>query len=122
MKQKFINCSNHPSIKWNEKQRSAALSLAYEIIDLKFPDVDPSKDEQYINELSDKVSHEIIGLGKDLAIMVQGESNLCFSLITKLKSLSPDYDCYAATTKRNTIVEADGTKKVNFEFERFRKY
>ena len=35
----FINLSNHPSLKWNEDQKKAALEMGGRIIDMPFPPV-----------------------------------------------------------------------------------
>lgn len=39
----FINCSNHPSERWSREQKQAAEGYG-EIVDLPFPEVDPSWD------------------------------------------------------------------------------
>ncbi len=40
----FLNISNHPSDKWTEKQLNSALELADQIIDLPFPNINPTWD------------------------------------------------------------------------------
>ena len=113
----FINFSNHPSDKWDNSQREAALEYG-EIIDIPFPNVDPDFSELDIDLLSDKYVREITEYDP-AAVMCQGEFTLCFSLAQKLQALG--ITVLSACSKRD-VVEKDGKKISVFRFVKFREY
>ena len=55
----FINFSNHPSDRWSNEQKKAALNYG-EIIDIPFPSVDSNGDESYIKETGNKMIERIM--------------------------------------------------------------
>ncbi|MDD6786785.1 MAG: CRISPR-associated protein [Bacteroidales bacterium] len=117
----LINLSNHPSSKWDQKQLEAALKYG-EIVDIPFPDVDASGDEEYIEGLKVQYLEEIrsIANASDCTIHLMGEMTFSFSLVTALKSQG--YRCVASTSNRNVTINPDGSKTQIFEFKRFRCY
>ena len=116
----LLNISNHPSSLWNEEQLKA--SAAYgSVIDMPFPDIDPSASEADVSSLAEKYLADVIKTGspEEVTIHLMGEFCFTYSLLVLLKERG--YTCIASTTRRNVTYE-EGIKKVNFEFCRFRKY
>lgn len=119
----LINLSNHPVCKWSEEQRLTAEKSYGDIIDMPFPEVDPSFGEDDILRLSDEYCKKIISMAPDrntTTIHVMGEMCLTFSLVSVLKQNG--YTCIAATTRRMVQDLGDGRKITAFIFTRFRKY
>ena len=113
----FINFSNHPSDRWGEEQRAAALKYG-EIVDIAFPEVDACGDEEYIQTLAVEYVDRIMSC-EPAAVLCQGEFCLSFQVITKLKERG--VTVLAACSERKVTIE--GAKKiVIFEFEQFRRY
>ncbi len=118
----LINLSNHPSNNWSKKQIQSSFEYFSKIYDLEFPKVDPSGDENYIEELATKYFEKILELKKEyqhIVVHIMGEMTFCFALITKLKNVN--IKCLASTTSRN-VLEKENSKTSVFEFERFRYY
>jgi CRISPR-associated protein Csx16 len=117
----FVNLSSHPNGDWREAQRHAALSLAPEIKDLRFPSVPPEAGLAEIGALADGV---IARLKTELPgathAMVQGEFTLTHALVRKLQQIG--IVCFAATTRREVVEQSGGTKTTRFDFVRFREY
>ncbi len=123
----LINLSNHPSSGWDSKQKKTAGDIYGEIIDLKFPSVDPHASSHYVMETAKKYFEEITEMlnahshdGKPLAVHIQGEFTFVFNLVTKLKSAG--IKCIASTSIRNVKEIKPGEKMINFEFVQFREY
>ncbi len=122
----LVNFSNHPSSKWGEKQLQAA---GGEIVDVRFPNVDPHAGSEKLDALAEKCVHDIgvayTSGSSDLeAVLVQGEMTLCYRVVTLLKGYG--IRCVAATSERNVVetTNEDGTtsKRVVFNFIQFRSY
>ena len=118
----LINFTNHPSSKWDEKQKSTALSLFSEILDIPFPNVSPKATQEDIDILAKEYLNKICSIKVEtpITVHIMGELNLCFNLINKLKKLG--IPCVASTTERNTQDMEDGSKIVKFDFVQFRSY
>lgn len=117
----FINFSNHPSVRWDREQLTAAEKWG-EIADVPFPDVDPAASEETIAGLAQEMVDKIMSYSPD-AVMCQGEFTLSFSIITML--LDRGVTVVAACSKREVkeSVENGGQKKeVVFSFVQFREY
>lgn len=117
----FFNVSNHPSNKWSEAQKAAALALTDgEIIDVPFPNVPPTASEEDVDKLADEITSKI---GYGHVAMVQGEFSLTFKVTSRLKNRG--VTVVVATTERNSkeTVQADGTvkKETVFDFCQFRR-
>jgi CRISPR-associated protein Csx16 len=117
----FVNLSSHPNSDWSETQRQAALRLAPEIKDLRFPSVPPEAGIVEIAALADRV---VARLATELPgathAMVQGEFTLAYALVRELQKRG--IVCLAATTGREVLEDSGGVKTSRFEFVRFREY
>lgn len=116
----FLNISNHPSAGWSENQRAAA---GCDIVDIKFPMVDPAADEEAIDGYAADVMSQVQELSKDhcpVTAHVMGEMTLTMKLIEKLKDIG--VTCVAATTERHVVDNPDGSRTATFNFVRFRRY
>lgn len=136
----FINMSNHPSTGWTKKQREAAeiefcSSGKAEIVDIKFPDIDPTWDSFRLDDKVKEVFKEIQAIKGMKIIHVMGEMGFTCKLVAMCNIFSiasihsptqgKDMDiiraCVHSTTQRK-VTEIDGKKIVEFEFVRFRYY
>ena len=57
----LINLTNHPSVRWSDKQKAAA-KVYGEIVDMPFPVIDEAGDEKYIATLADEYLNKIVNL------------------------------------------------------------
>lgn len=117
----FINLSNHASSEWSEKQKKAALEYG-EIVDLPFPNVNPEVDELEIEQLAKQYYQKIMDTagGAMCVVHPMGEMTLAFALISLLQK--NNIVCLASTSKRHSIKMDNNTKKIIFDFVKFRKY
>lgn len=117
----FINLSNHPSTEWSENQKKAAMEYG-EIVDLPFPNVNPDADEIEIEQLAKQYYQKIMDTANGVACVVHpmGEMCLAFALISLL--LKNNIVCLASTSKRHSVKMDNNTKKIVFDFVKFRKY
>lgn len=114
----FINLSNHPSIGWSKEQLEAAQQYG-EIVDLSFPNVEPSFTTKNVNELADVIVEGIKDLDATPVVHVMGEMTFIYAIVTRLKAL--DITCVASTTER--IVQEENGKRISeFKFVQFREY
>jgi hypothetical protein len=121
----LINLSNHPSHLWPENQINLAKQLFGNIIDIPFPDVSPTGDEEYIEQLSNQYFQKILDIknqypNETLTVHIMGELTFCFSLIKKLQQ--HNIFCVASTTQRIAEITPDNKKISKFNFVKFRKY
>lgn len=118
----LINLSNHPASKWSETQIAAAHRLYGEIVDLSFPQVDPSADENEIDSLAVQYVKLVADMAADkpATVHLMGEMNLTFALVAHLQKAG--YICVASTTRRIVQELSGGRKEVEFQFVRFRNY
>ncbi len=115
--QHFINFTNHPSDRWEEEQRKAALEYG-EIIDLPFPNVSPQGDEQYIDRMAGECVSQILQF-HPAAVLCQGEFCLAYQVICRLREKG--IQVVAACSER--IAREVGQKKETvFAFVQFRGY
>lgn len=118
----FINLSNHPSEQWQAEQAAAATAYG-PVVDLSFPDVNPDGDEQYIAELADEYLQKIFvaaqGCGS-VTVHLMGEMNFTFAMLQRLRQ--HNIECVASTTQRLVKDMPDGSKNVQFQFVKFRRY
>ena len=82
----FINLTNHPSENWNEGQLAAARQYG-EIIDIHFPNLEPSFTSSKINSLTDSTVNTITELSKDITVHIMGKTTFTFAVVTRLKAL-----------------------------------
>ncbi len=119
----LLNLSNHPSPRWQVPQYQAAIREYQEIIDLPFPNISPTYDSQSVTELACSYLYKIQLLQQkhpELTVHLMGEFSFTFSLLQML--LKEGINCVASTSERLSKEQADGTKTIQFEFVRFRKY
>jgi len=127
----LINLSNHPSTKWSPEQLAAAQVFG-KVVDLPFPDVDPSGGEAYIRSLCESYLQKIDHISRDgastvsmtcpvseVTVHIMGEMTLTFALVNALQSRGTT--CVASTTER-IVTEANGVRTSAFHFRQFRKY
>ena len=129
----FLNLSNHPSDKWTERQREAALAISRKlndgldeedifIEDMPFPNIPPNADSEKVAYIVDdfyrKINNECVA--ELTAVHIMGEMTFVYMLVQKLQKRG--FACYAGTSERKTIDHADGTKTVVFDFVQFSAY
>lgn len=118
----FVNLSNHPIEYWEKEQKLAA-QLYGELVDIKFPDLDPQWDTGEIVKCAkcylSLCKEKIKDTKSSSAIHLAGETIFCFVLAQML--LKEGYVCLTSTSKRNAVVKK-GIKLSVYKFERFRKY
>lgn len=118
----LVNFTNHPSERWSDEQRQAALAYG-EIVDLPFPAVPEDWDEAQLTRLAREQAEAIAGL-HPRAVVCQGEFTLTAAVVSLL--LSQGIPVLAACSRRCILeeVQQDGTtvKKAVFRFTRFRPY
>ena len=118
----LINITNHPLDKWTSKQCTEAKQLFGTIVDIPFPNIDPTVDEQYIASLADDYLGKILTLaGKDqITVHLMGEMTFTYALLSRLKQHG--IPRVASTTQRIVEERSNGEKVVQFNFVRFRYY
>ena len=116
----FINLTNHPIEKWDDKQRKEA-SVYGNLMNMQFPTIEPEATTDDVRELANHFVHEIkvINATHDVTVHIMGEMTFTFSVVEQLKALG--IRCLASTTKRN-VEEINGQKISTFEFVQFRDY
>lgn len=117
----FINFSNHPSKNWSEKQLTEANKYG-EIIDIAFPNIDPSIDDNAVKIIMDEYIRQILSFNPK-AVMCQGEMTAAFYTASVL--LKKGIKTVAACSERRVIEENKegiNRKTVEFVFTGFRDY
>ena len=119
---RFVNVSNHPSDRWSEEQRQAALhgGLIDEIVDLPFPEINPTLCKGEVKKLAEDFlrEHQNLLWDQDNIVLVQGEP--IFSAHLREILLKNGILAVVATSRRIVEDLPDGRKAVKFEFVRFR--
>lgn len=93
-----------------------------EILDIPFPSVPASANEQEVELIADQYTKLILEKTPS-AVLCQGEFSLSYLVVTKLKEKG--IKVISACSERNTKeIHIDGIvkKEVVFKFERFREY
>lgn len=120
----LLNLSNHPHTIWSEHQLQAAREQYGDIEDIAFPVVDPTLDEEGIEQLAGEYLAKIVTVAADKnatpVVHLMGEYTFTFALANKLKA--EGIDVVVSTSERQTEMNADGSKTIRFDFVRFRKY
>ena len=114
----FINLSKHPSEGWS-KEQLAAVQQYGEIVDIHFPNIEPSFTSSMVSNMADITVDTITTLGKDIVVHVMGEMTFTYAVVSRLKALG--ITCLASTTER-IVAEQDGKKISEFCFVQFREY
>lgn len=117
----FVNFTNHPSENWDQNQLDA--SMAYgEIVDVPFPNVDVTYNEDEVRVLAENAVAEIMALNPT-CVLCQGEFNLAYLVISIL--IEKGIPVVAACTERVVEEHREGGiyKKVSqFKFVKYRRF
>ncbi|OJX88073.1 MAG: hypothetical protein BGP01_07245 [Paludibacter sp. 47-17] len=120
----LINLSNHPSSTWSEHQLHAARCSFGEVIDIPFPEIEPEWDANQVEELAKIYLDKILAIAPENqaepVVHLMGEYIFCFKLATMLKT--NDIKVLVSTSRRQSVINNDGTKTIKFSFTRFREY
>ena len=137
----FVNISNHPSSKWTDEQREAALAMIADddgycdgtIVDIAFPSVPPEGGYETIEGLSkqtlEKIKEVLLPAAEAVledemrqtpVIHLMGEQGFCFTLTQMLLDLG--LRVVHSTTRREVVEKENGVKETRFSFVRFRNY
>jgi len=125
----FINFSNHPTNKWDEKQLGKAKEFG-EIVDVPFPNIPPEFSHEDVRELISNA----LGAGlfyynsegecnvqrKNVTLHVMGEMAGFFEAVI-FAFTSRVFDRVVVSTTNRRVVEKDGVKVSIFEFVKFRE-
>ena len=117
MEKIFINFSNHPSNRWEEKQKKASEQYG-RIEDIPFPMVSAQASKEEVSILARDYYNKIMEY-HPAAVMCQGEFTLCFQLVELFKQAGIPV---LAACSRRQVVEMDGKKIVEFKFSQYREY
>lgn len=115
----FINLTNHPSEGWSDEQLAAAHKYG-EIMDIHFPNIEPSFTSSMVNSLAENTIEVILTMGRDIVVHAMGEMTFTYAVVSRLKAMN--IKCVASTTERNTVITPDGKKVSEFKFVQFREY
>lgn len=126
MKKILINYTNHPSAKWSDDQKNAALTEWSEIIDVPFPQTEPEWNEAEVAACFDAfladVEGKLLPLGKTMAdaeFLIMGEFRYTYYAVRKLKETG--HRVFAHAGKREVEV-VDNKSIYTFRFGRFVEY
>ena len=118
----FINLTNHPSIRWSEKQRKAAEEYGV-IEDLPFPNVSPEWSDARINCEAEHYRDQILQKEKPV-VLLQGDFLFTYRLVCLLKESG--IKVVTACSKRKAIEQfhSNGSviKESLFDFVSFKEY
>ncbi len=116
----FINLSNHPSNRWDEKQLNEARKYG-EVIDMDFPTISPQLSIHEVQQLAGTFVERIVGMkGESIVVHIMGEMTFTLCVVTALQKAG--IPCVASTTERVVTEEPDGRKISQFRFVQFRPY
>lgn len=119
----FVNLTNHSSSSWSELQLEEAKKYG-RIIDLPFPNIDETANEQDITSLVEDYIAKIMvvtcNMASPVTVHVMGEMTFTYEMVYKLQLMG--CKCVASTTKLIDDVLPDGTKKSQSQFSKFREY
>lgn len=118
----LVNLSNHPSSKWSREQSDAAMEYGSELVDIPFPAVEGSADEQDIDRLAQECFDRIleVAAGRNVTVHVAGEFTLTVKVVEHCKKVG--IPCVASCSERIMEEGPDGTIIRRFAFSRFRRY
>lgn len=134
----FLNLSNHSTSKWSAKQIDAAKVAAKAImgadpeaevviINIPFPQVDPSAMPWEVEKLAKEVTAAAVydnadALTSSIVFHIMGEQSFCYHAFKAVEELG--YHACVSTTDRKVVEKQneDGTtvKTAVFEFVQFR--
>lgn len=113
----FINYSNHPSEKWEQRQREEAEKYG-EIKDMPFPNIGEEWSKERVIKLAEQEVKKIEKEKPD-CVLCQGEMTFTYALVNELKKIGIKT---VSATSRREVIEDNGVKISKFQFCRFREY
>lgn len=117
----FVNFTNHPSSCWGKEQLKASASYG-EIVDVPFPQVDPSASSEEIVEKAKKYADLILHQKPDF-VLCQGEFCMVYHVIKLLKEKGISVGAACSERKVQERVGETGTEKtVFYQFVQYREY
>lgn len=118
----MLNFSNHPYRIWSDAQKEAAARYG-EVVDMPFPQIDPSVSTGQLRQLVDEYSARIEATNAE-AVMAAGEFTFLFMLVDKLLHDGVKVVCSCSTRETVETQQPDGTniKSSRFVFNSFRPY
>jgi hypothetical protein len=118
----LLNLSNHPSSAWSPEQMNAAQEQFGGVIDVSFPNIDPHATSEEVKLLVIEYGLKVTNIkeAQIKAIHIMGEMTFVHNFIRIMETIQ--MPCYASTTERTVLEEADGRKTVQFKFVQFRRY
>lgn len=118
----FVNFSNHPSSLWGKEQLEASREFG-EIVDVPFPLIDASLDEDEITIMAAKYLERIMASGPD-CVMCQGEFTLAYQVIRGLREKGVKVVAACSERKSEEKRLEDGTTQrlTVFKFVKYRFY
>lgn len=118
----MLNFTNHPYKIWSDAQKEAAARYG-EVIDMSFPQIDPSISTEELRKMVEEYATKIESMNAE-AVMAAGEFTFLFMLVDKL--LADGVNVICSCSKRETVEtqQPDGTnvKNSRFVFSSFRPY
>lgn len=121
----LLNFSNHPYETWSEKQQKTANMQFGKIRNLPFPSIPPEWNMEEVESLANTQILVLLEVCKQeiyeqkLAILLSGEQSFLIAFYQYARKYK--IPCYVATSERNTVMNEDGSKTVQFDFVQFRK-
>lgn len=120
----LFNVTNHPSTCWTEDQKKGWDV----IVDIPFPSVDPSIDEDELFSLANMLRVKILNAqipsipeDAEKFLCIQGDFSLCYMFVLNFYNELADkgFSFVVPTTKR-IVIESNGTKISKFQFVMWR--
>jgi len=118
----FINFTNHPSSTWTSEQICAATKYG-SIIDIQFPNVNPSVTELDIEKIGNNAVEKIESL-KPTVVLCQGEFCLSYYVIKELqdRGILVLNACSERRVTKEVNADSQTIKTSCYQFVKFRKY
>jgi len=117
----LINLSNHTYESWSSKQQKVAIASYGRVEEIPFPTIPPEWDMPQVTAAASNMLDRIIAEYEidNLVILIAGEQSFIIDFV-RLASIK-NIACVVATSERIVTQLEDGTKKVKFDFVKFRK-
>jgi len=117
----LLNITNHPSTAWSINQKQTAETLYGSVIDMPFPNIEPTWTSEQIVTLAKSYAVDIeTKYTTPLTVHLMGEMTFTTILVQLLQK--NNIACVASTSERVVEEKADGQKVVTFQFVQFRGY
>lgn len=122
MNHTFVNLTNHPSARWSEAQREAALAYG-PILDLPFPAVPETAELGSVTKLAVLYFRKLRAI-EGPVVLIQGEAVFSYTLVRLLEQARiPALAAVSARRVRETVLPDGSVQKTAvFVFAGFRPY